>query len=274
MSKRDAYPGVIVSLPVVLAAFLLTPLTMRAQLSEQDKALRARQNAQAFEVNASVFTFYDREGKQVGQNFGERALYGPAVLSPDRTRVATVRNDLDNESADLYVLDLASGKNTRLTTSKKTEFVQAPIWSPDGKQLAYVEIRDGVEGVYRRAADGGGSEELLFKNPSAFLNLSDWSQDGRYLSFAKSDLSGGTVYVLPLAEGEARQPREVFPSLGALQHVLGDDKRLVARAHDRGARLLGAHVLDEDMPRRDLYGLRLRCGIGAAGCRRRCRRLG
>jgi Tol biopolymer transport system component len=212
MSKRGAYPGVIVSLPVVLAAFLFTTLPTRAQLSEQDKALKARQNAQAFEVNASVFTFYDREGKQVGQNFGERALYGPAVLSPDRTRVATLRNDLDNESADLYVLDLASGKNTRLTTSKKTEFVQAPVWSPDGKQLAYVEIRDGVEGVYRRAADGGGSEELLFKNPSAFLNLSDWSQDGRYLSFAKSDLSGGTLYVLPLAGGEARQPREVFHS--------------------------------------------------------------
>jgi Tol biopolymer transport system component len=131
--------------------------------------------------------------------------------------VATVKNDLDNESADLYVLDIASGKSTRLTTSKKTEFVQAPVWSPDGKQLAYVQIRDGLEGVYRRAADGSGAEELLYKNPSAFLGLSDWSLDGRYLSFSNSDLSGGALYVLPLTGAEAREPREVYRSQKPLQ---------------------------------------------------------
>jgi Tol biopolymer transport system component len=185
---------------------------MRAQLSDQDKAVRARQNALNFENNATVMSFYDRAGKQVGRAFGERALYEDTILSPDRTRVALIKDDQDNESADLYVLELGSGKNTRLTTSKKTEFVQSPVWSPDGKQLAYVEIRDGAEGVYRRSADGTGPEELLYKNPGAFLDLADWSRDGRYMSFAKSDLGGGTLFVLPLAEGEARQPREIFRS--------------------------------------------------------------
>ena len=210
---RGAYQGVIVSAATALAtALLLAPVPIRGQLNEKDKAFKAKQNAKAFENNATVMTFYDRTGKQVGQPFGERALYGPAVLSPDRMRVALVKNDLDEESADLYVLDIASGKTTRLTTSKKTEFVQSPIWSPDGKQVAYVQIRDGVEGVYRRPADGTGAEELLYKNPSAFLNLSDWSLDGRYLSFAKSDLSGGVLYVLPLGGDEAKEPREVFRS--------------------------------------------------------------
>ena len=215
---KSAYQGVIVSAAAALAAALvIAPLPIRGQLNEKDKAFKAKQNAKAFENNATVMTFYDRTGKQVGEAFGERALYGAAVLSPDRTRVAMVKNDLDNESADLYVLEIASGKTTRLTTSKKTEFVQSPIWSPDGKQLAYVQIRDGVEGVYRRPADGTGAEELLFKNPSAFLDLSDWSLDGRYMSFSKSDLSGGTLYVLPLEGSEARAPREVFHSEMILQ---------------------------------------------------------
>jgi Tol biopolymer transport system component len=192
-------------------ALLLVPFTAHGQLSEQDKALRARQNAMNFQNNATVLALYDREGKPVGQAFGERALYGAAVLSPDRTRVALLKNDLDNESADLYVVEISSGKSTRLTTSAKTEFAQSPVWSPDGKQIAWVQMRNGAEGVYRRAADGTGAEELLYKNPGAFLGLSDWSLDGR-LSFSNSDLSGGKLYILPLSAGEAREPREVFHS--------------------------------------------------------------
>jgi Tol biopolymer transport system component len=208
---KSSYAVVIVSAATALAsALLLAPLPAHGQLNEKDKAFKAKQIAKQFENNATVMTLYDRGGKQTGAAFGERGLYGETVLSPDRTRVAMVKNDLENETADLYVLDIASGKDTRLTTSKKTEFVQSPIWSPDGKQLAYVQIRDGVEGVYRRPADGSGAEELLYKNPSAFLGLSDWSLDGRYLSFSNSDLSGGALYVLPLTGGEAREPREVF----------------------------------------------------------------
>lgn len=219
---KKAYQAAIVSAAAALAAALmLAPAPMRGQLNEKDKAVRAKQVAKALENNATVMTFYDRTGKQVGPAFGERALYGAAVLSPDRSHVAFVKNDLDNASADasadLYVLEIAGGKTTRLTTSKKTEFVQSPIWSPDGKQLAYVQIRDGKAGVYRQAADGTGAEELLYKDPSALLGLSDWSMDGRYLAFAKSDLSGGVLYVLPLTGGEAREPREVFRSEMILQ---------------------------------------------------------
>jgi Tol biopolymer transport system component len=215
MSMKNAYQGLIVAgVAAVTTALLVAPLPIRGQLSEKDKAFKAKQIAKNFENNATVLTFYDRTGKQVGQAFGERALYGPAVLSPDRTRVAIVKNDLDNETGDLFVLEIASGKETRLTTSKKTESVQSPVWSPNGKQLAYVQIRDGKEGVYRRAADGTGDEELLYKNPSAFLDLSDWSLDGRYLAFSKSDLSGGALYVFPLTVPQSQQaasePREVF----------------------------------------------------------------
>lgn len=210
---KNSYGVVIVGAAAALAAaLLLAPVPVHGQLNEKDKALKAKQIAKQFENNATVMTLHDRTGKQVGAAFGDRALYGPAVLSPDRTRVAMVKNDLENETADLYVLDIASGKQTRLTTSKKTEFVQSPIWSPDGKQLAYTQIRDGAAGVYRRPADGTGAEELIYKDPSALLGLSDWSSDGRYLSFSKSDLSGGALYVFPLTGPEPREPREVARS--------------------------------------------------------------
>ena len=210
---KNSYGVVILAAAAALAsALLLAPVPVHGQLNEKDKALKAKQIAKQFENNATVMTLYDRTGKQVGAAFGDRALYGPAVLSPDRTRVAMVKNDLENETADLYVLEMAGGKQTRLTTSKKTEFVQSPVWSPDGKQLAYTQIRDGAQAVYRRQADGTGAEELIYKDPSALLGLSDWSSDGRYLSFSKSDLSGGALYILPVAGTEAREPREVARS--------------------------------------------------------------
>ena len=201
---------IVISVVALAMGAFLAPVPVRGQLNEKDKAFKAKQQAKNFENNAQVMKLYDRTGKQVGAAIGDRALYSETALSPDRTRVAVVENDPENESADLYVVEVASSKSTRLTTSKRTEFVQSPTWSPDGKRLVYVQIRDGVEGVYLRPADGTGTEELLFKNPSAFLGLSDWSQDGRFLSFSKSDLSGGTLYVLPLTGGQAREPREVF----------------------------------------------------------------
>jgi len=153
-------------------------------------AAKAKQNAKNFENNATVITFFDREGKKVG-TVGERALYSQPVMSPDRTRVAVIKNDLDAEARDLWVLDVATGKNTRITTSAARDSVNGPVWSPDGRQVAYVAMRNSSEAVYRKAVSGEGPEELLYKNPGAFLNLSDWSLDGRFLSFSKSDLSGG-----------------------------------------------------------------------------------
>src|SRR5262249_24898484 len=85
-----------------------------------------------------------------------------------------------------------------------------PVWSPDGSQLAYATIRAGQEGIYRCASNGKGPEELLYKHTGAGLSLSDWSLDGRFLSFSKADLSGGALYVLPL-DGK-REPREIFRS--------------------------------------------------------------
>jgi Tol biopolymer transport system component len=198
-------------------SLLRAPLPTAAQeLSAEAKSkeaaeARVKRNALTFENNATTIVFYDRTGKRTGGP-GERALYGETVLSPDGSRVAVIIQDLENESADLFVLDVASGAKTRLTTSPRTEFVMAPVWSPDGRRIAYVTIRNGQEGIYVRAANGQGSDELLYKNPGAFLNLSDWSSDGRFLSFAISDLKGGALYVLPLDGSRDRQPVEIVHS--------------------------------------------------------------
>ncbi len=204
---------------IAFATALISTVVLPARPAAQDlsaaakEALaaeaRAKRHAQDFDNNASTMVFYDRAGKRTG-TLGERAVYGVTAISPDGSRVVAVKIDRLNESADLFVLDIATGRSTRLTKSLRTEFVMTPAWSPDGNRIAYVSIRKGREGIYVRAADGTGAEELVYRNTGAFLNLSDWSRDGRFLTFANSDMKGGTLYTLPLDGGPDRKATEIF----------------------------------------------------------------
>ena len=185
-------------------------------LSEEAKSkdvaeARAKRNAQQFQNKASVLTFLDRYGKRTGQ-LGQRAMYDSALLSPDGRQVAATKQDLDNESQDLFVFDVATGAEKRLTTSARRDFVFLPVWSPDSKTLAYVALRAGKEAIYAQTPDGQGPEEVLYNNPGAFLDLSDWSLDGHFLTFCISDIKGGDLYVLKLEGGPDRKPVEIFHS--------------------------------------------------------------
>ena len=212
MTKADRVA--LVCAATLLGVFCLAGRATGQELSAEakDKAAaeaRAKRNALAFENNATTMVFYDRAGKRTG-GLGERALYNETIVSPDGSRVAVVKNDLPSETADLFIIDVATSATTRLTTSARTEFVMAPVWSPDSSRIAYVTMRKGQEAIYVRPANGQGSEELLYKNPGAFMNLSDWSLDGRFLTFAVSDLTGGALFTLPLDGGADRKPTEVF----------------------------------------------------------------
>ena len=39
-----------------------------------------------------------------------------------------------------------------------------PVWSPDGKSIAYASNRSGHLDLYRKNADGSGEEILLLKS--------------------------------------------------------------------------------------------------------------
>ncbi len=189
------------------AALLLVPVTSQAQLP-RDPVERARVVAQIMEMNARQLTLFDRQGRPV-TTVGTRDLYNQPVFSPDAARMAVVRPDLEKETQDLWVIDNASGKALQLTVSKTRENAGSPAWSPDGKLIAYVALRDGYFGLYRKASNAQGDEDLLYKG-SAPMTLTDWSQDGKYLTYFSTDLTGGGLYALPLAGTGERKPIEVY----------------------------------------------------------------
>ncbi len=72
------------------------------------------------------------------------------------------------------------------------------------------------------------NEELLYKS-NAPVVLTDWSMDGRYLTYYATDLGGGAIYALPLAGTGERKPIEIFRSKFQLTGPrLSPDDRFVA----------------------------------------------
>ena len=146
----------------------------------------------------------DRTGKQTGVAAENLQNLQFARLSPQGDRTALM---LDSGINDIWSLDLARGVRTRLTFGPVANTY--PIWSPDGKWIAYGSTRPGSSGIYRKLADGSGAEETLISvpDPTGFIP-SDWSRDGKTL-FYSTGLSTGDqiIWALPL-EGE-RKPQQV-----------------------------------------------------------------
>jgi serine/threonine protein kinase len=142
----------------------------------------------------------DRTGKQTGIAVDNLQNLQFARLSPQGNRVAL---QLDSGINDIWTLDLARGVRTRLTFGSVANTY--PVWSPDGKWVAYASLRSGVAGIYRKPADGSGVEEMLMSVPDGKgLMPSDWSRDGKALIYSTGFLTGNQItWALPL-DGERK----------------------------------------------------------------------
>ena len=197
-------------------------------------AAKAKAIAQQFEANARTLTIYDRQGKAV-TTVGPRAIYNTPVFSPDAKRLVAAKVDLEKEVQDLWVFDIATGSSIQLTSGKNREASSTPAWSPDGTRIAYIGLRSGAYGLYQKASNGQGNEELIYQLPGVGT-LTDWSQDGRYLTYHSTDLGGGILFALPLNAAGERKPVEAFRSAKQAQgmRLSPDDRFLVYTSNESG----------------------------------------
>src|SRR5688500_12967148 len=222
-----------ITIAAALVCASVWPAAIQAQNAQPDPAERARNNARQLEQNARTLTLFDRNGKVIS-TIAERHIFNQPTLSPDAARIALIKPDLEKETVDLWVYDIATGKGVQITSNKPRENVQAPAWSPDGKYVAYVALRGSRYTIFRKPADGSGAEETMYAHQGGPIVLTDWSLDGRYLSFYESDLAGSRLYLLP-AEGD-RTPIEAARSeKEMLAARLSPDSRLLAyRSNETG----------------------------------------
>lgn len=147
-----------------------------------------------------------RSGKRLRLWDEPEAQNWPRV-SPDGSRLARQRVDGLRNNPDIWVEDLERGTRVRVTTGGEPDI--QPVWSPDGRYLAYVSGnlpgRPGDRMLSIAAADGTGVVRA-FPCPSAYCEPSDWSSDGRVLLVNVRDSRGWDVWAISAEEGGTAQP--------------------------------------------------------------------
>ena len=93
--------------------------------------------------------WYDRNGTRLG-SVGPPRVYRQITLSPDESWAAMQVVDPGDARSDLWLLDLANGILSRLTSDASNK--DTVVWSPDGREILFgSNPLAGVMNLYRKA---------------------------------------------------------------------------------------------------------------------------
>jgi eukaryotic-like serine/threonine-protein kinase len=149
-------------------------------------------------------TWFDRQGNRTG-TAGGVSLYSSVAISPDDSRVATVKQVFrPNVDQDIWIFDSSRMTMTRVTFEAQLE--ESPVWSADGKRLIFTTT-GGIGALFEQLIDRPSSPTPLLKM-NEHLIPSSVSADGRFLLYAVVH-SGTTrldIWVLSLMDPEKRFP--------------------------------------------------------------------
>jgi Tol biopolymer transport system component len=166
------------------------------------------------------------DGKRLAA-ISEPGIFGQISLSPDERRLAVERPDPQTATTDLWILELTTGIFSRFTfgPSNNTE----PVWSSDGRELAFSSERKGKWDLYRKQL-AGADEVLLFQSDSDKFVLY-WLPDGKSVLFVQPD---NTLNQLPLGR---RKPIPLLASrFNIYEHEVSPDGNRVACGSDESGR--------------------------------------
>ena len=121
-------------------------------------------------------------------NVGRRQLTtadGEMSFSPRFSRDGSkvIYSLINGGNTDLYMTDLGSGQNIRLTSAPSIE--TAPSFSPDGSQIVFESDRSGSQQLYIMSARGGEPQRISFGQGRYGSPV--WSPRGDQIAFTNQE---------------------------------------------------------------------------------------
>ena len=105
-----------------------------------------------------------------------------AAISPDGKwvayTVAVPDMEANRNASNIWLVATSGGEAIQLTQSGKDS---SPVWSPDGKTIAFISSRSGDGQVYLLSMEGGEPHPLTKLSTGADLAI--WSPDGKTIAF-------------------------------------------------------------------------------------------
>ncbi len=181
--------------------------------------------------NRRQLTWFDRQGNILGVAGDSGFENGPETLalSPDGRRVAISQRSLQSGKMDLWLGEAARNTATRFTFSPAR--AEYPVWSPDGKRIAFASNRDGPFDLFQKISSSASEEELLLRSNTDKIP-DDWSRDGKYLLY--TDTGPETkldLWFLPLL-GDRKPIPFLRTKFNEVQGQFSPDGRWVAYRSD------------------------------------------
>jgi serine/threonine-protein kinase len=138
--------------------------------------------------------------------------YASLRFSPDARQLAMDVGSSWGEAA-IHTYDWARDIMTRVTIGAGEDIT--PVWSPDGRRIAFAGQRDGavVDNIYWQKADGSGTAERIAPSDTTQIP-SSWHPGGRFLAFSTAPgPSRSDIGILPLEGDEATGWKAGRPSM-------------------------------------------------------------
>ncbi len=104
--------------------------------------------------------------------------------SPHGGRIVFDGQVTGNPNDELFVMN-SDGSDLRQLTSGAGNN-DWPAWSPDGRRIAFISDRTGIEQVFTMRADGARQTQLTFQLV-AHGQVPDWRPDGRQIAYAQGE---------------------------------------------------------------------------------------
>jgi eukaryotic-like serine/threonine-protein kinase len=140
----------------------------------------------------------DRQGKTAQLPLPARSYLNPRI-SPDGKQLAV---EVEGVNHDFYVYDFDRAVATNMTNDGLSH---APIWTPDGKHIAYRSWKGGKMTLWWMPSDRSAEPERLLTKLDGWQQAVSFSPDGKNLVFDQMGVERrSAVWVLPM-EGD-REP--------------------------------------------------------------------
>ncbi len=159
-------------------------------------------------VHRSQLIWVDRKGGHLRGAGPERISAKDARLSPDGTRFASALFDIERGVTDIWVTDVATGQSRRQIVGPG--LVNAPVWSPDSKWMAFMRASESTPKLFIRTLEGQETERSL--PGDGYQVPTDWTRDGRFILYTNTgptlvaNEGQGDIWVADLAQGGQLTP--------------------------------------------------------------------